>query len=306
MPARTVRFKQVDVFTSVPLKGNPLAVVFDADALDAQQMQAIAHWTNLSETTFLLKPTDPAADYRVRIFTTHGELPFAGHPTLGTAHALLESGYQPKQYGKMVQQCGVGLVELEALTEAANTTNTADQAHGTWAFAAPPARVTPLAADRYAALSTALRSDAIDFSAAPCAVDNGAPWLVVRLNSARDCLALQPDSAALAELVYSVDTHGLAVYGPHDADGPATFEVRCLMAGGSFGMGEDPVTGSANAALAGLLSAQQRRPGKRYTARQGTVLGRAGQVSVHYDDARGKTWIGGSSVTIIDGTFLLP
>ncbi|MEW9585540.1 PhzF family phenazine biosynthesis protein [Paraburkholderia sp. DGU8] len=315
MPARTVRFKQVDVFTSVPLKGNPLAVVFDADALDAQQMQAIAHWTNLSETTFLLKPTDPAADYRVRIFTTHGELPFAGHPTLGTAHALLESGYQPKKPGKLVQQCGVGLVELEALTEAANTDTaakaanpsaTAGNAPGAWAFAAPPARVTPLATNRYAALSSALRSDAVDFSAPPCAVDNGAPWLVVRVNSARDCLALEPASAALAELVQSVHTHGLAVYGPHDADGPATFEVRCVMVGGSFGIGEDPVTGSANAALAGLLTAQQRRPGTRYTARQGTVLGRAGQVSVHYDDARGKTWIGGSSVTIVDGTFLLP
>lgn len=300
MPAHTVRFKQVDVFTSVPLKGNPLAVVFDADALDTEQMQAIAHWTNLSETTFLLKPTDPAADYRVRIFTTRGELPFAGHPTLGTAHALRDSGYQPKQAGKLVQQCGVGLVELEALT------GTADSAHDAWAFAAPPARVTPLAEDRYAALSAALRSDAIDFSATPCAVDNGAPWLVVRLDSARDCLALEPDAAALADLVHSVDTHGLAVYAPHDAGGPATFEVRCLMAGGGFGVGEDPVTGSANAALAGLLSAQRRRPGTHYTARQGTALGRAGQVSVHYDDARGKTWIGGPSVTIVDGTFRLP
>ncbi|HEY4295533.1 MAG TPA: PhzF family phenazine biosynthesis protein [Paraburkholderia sp.] len=306
MPAHTVRFKQVDVFTSVPFKGNPLAVVFDADALDAKQMQAIAHWTNLSETTFLLKPTDPAADYRVRIFTTHGELPFAGHPTLGTAHALLESGYRPKQAGKLVQQCGVGLVELEALTGSTDPADPADPTRGAWAFAAPPARVTPLAADRYAALSAALRSDAIDFSATPCAVDNGAPWLVVRLHSARDCLVLEPDSAALAELVHSVDTHGLAVYGPHEADGPATFEVRCLMAGGDFGIGEDPVTGSANAALAGLLSAQQRRPGTHYTARQGTMLGRAGQVSVHYDDARGKTWIGGPSVTIVDGTFRLP
>jgi PhzF family phenazine biosynthesis protein len=303
MPAHTVRFKQVDVFTSVPFKGNPLAVVFDADGLDANQMQAIAKWTNLSETTFLLQPTDPAADYRVRIFTTHGELPFAGHPTLGTAHALRESGYQPKQAGKLVQQCGVGLVELEAL---GGSHDANDTAHGAWAFAAPPARVTPLAADRYTALPTALRSDAIDFSATPCAVDNGAPWLVVRLNSARDCLALDPDPNALAELVHSVDTHGLAAYGPHDADGPATFEVRCLMAGGGFGIGEDPVTGSANAALAGLLSAQQRRPGTRYTARQGTALGRAGQVSVHYDDARGKTWIGGSSVTIVDGTFRMP
>lgn len=305
MPAHTVRFKQVDVFTSVPFKGNPLAVVFDADALDAQQMQAIARWTNLSETTFLLKPSDPAADYRVRIFTTHGELPFAGHPTLGTAHALLESGYQPKQAGKLVQQCGVGLVELEALSEP----------HGAWAFAAPPARVTPLAEDRHAALSTALRSKAIDFSAAPCAVDNGAPWLVVRVNSARDCLALEPDAAALADLVHSVHTHGLAVYGPHEADGPATFEMRCLMSGGGFGVGEDPVTGSANAALAGLLSTQQLRPGPRYSVRQGTVLGRAGQVCVHYDDARpagdplrgrGKTWIGGASLTIVDGTFRLP
>ncbi|CAD6522197.1 PhzF family phenazine biosynthesis protein [Paraburkholderia metrosideri] len=300
MPDHIVRFKQVDVFTSVPFKGNPLAVVFDADGLDAKQMQAIAHWTNLSETTFLLKPTDPAADYRVRIFTTHGELPFAGHPTLGTAHALLESGYQPKQAGKLVQQCAKGLIELKALTESTGV------ATGAWAFAAPPAQVTPLAEDRYAALSAALRSDAIDFSATPCAVDNGAPWLVVRVNSARDCLALEPDAAALADLVHSVDTHGLAVYGPHDADGPATFEVRCLMAGGGFGVGEDPVTGSANAALAGLLTTQQRRPGTHYTARQGTVLGRAGQVSVHYDDALGKTWIGGASVTIVDGTIRLP
>ncbi|MFC6310459.1 PhzF family phenazine biosynthesis protein [Paraburkholderia dipogonis] len=293
MPAHTVRFKQVDVFTAVPFKGNPLAVVFDADALDATQMQAIAHWTNLSETTFLLKPTDPAADYRVRIFSTHGEMPFAGHPTLGTAHALLESGYQPKQAGKLVQQCGVGLEALPG-------------ADGAWAFAAPPARVTPLAEDRYAALSSALRSDAIDFSTTPCAVDNGAPWLVVRVNSARECLALAPDDAALADLVHSVGTHGLAVYGPHEAGGPATFEVRCLMAGGNFGVGEDPVTGSANAALAGLLSAQQLRPGTHYSARQGTALGRAGRVCVHYDDARGKTWIGGASVTIVDGTFRLP
>lgn len=301
MPDHIVRFKQVDVFTSVPFKGNPLAVVFDADTLDDSQMQAIAHWTNLSETTFLLKPTDPAADYRVRIFTTHGELPFAGHPTLGTAHALLDSGYRPKQPGKLIQQCAKGLIELEALGAATDTSAST----GAWAFAAPSARVTPLAQERYTALSAALRSDAIDFSAAPCAVDNGAPWLVVRVNSARDCLALDPDAAAMADLVHSVDTHGLAVYGPHDAGGPATFEVRCLMAGGGFGVGEDPVTGSANAALAGLLSLQKRRPGTHYTARQGTVLGRAGQVSVHYDDARGKTWIGGASVTIVDGTMRL-
>jgi PhzF family phenazine biosynthesis protein len=302
MTARTVRFKQVDVFTSVPFKGNPLAVVFDADALDSEQMQAIARWTNLSETTFLCTPTEPAADYRVRIFTPGRELPFAGHLTLGTAHALLESGYRPKQAGRLVQQCGVGLVELVALGAA--DTSSAPHA-GAWAFAAPPARITPLPDTQYAALSAALRSDAIDFSAAPCGVNNGAPWLVVRLASASDCLALEPDAHALAEIAHAVDAHGLAAYGPHPDGGPATFEVRCLMTGDAFGLGEDPVTGSANAALACLLTTQQRRPGERYTVRQGTALGRAGDVAVHYDDAAGKTWIGGASVTIVDGTFRL-
>jgi PhzF family phenazine biosynthesis protein len=294
MSARTVRFKQVDVFTPVPFKGNPLAVVFEADDLDSAQMQAIARWTNLSETTFLVKPTHPDADYHVRIFTVEGELPFAGHPTIGTAHALLESGYQPRTPGKLFQQCGAGLVELNA------------QAGGAWAFVAPPARVTPLPTDLYTTLTDALRTDAIDFSAAPCGIDNGAPWLVVRVNSAAACLAIKPDAAALERVVEAVGTHGVAVYGPHDPDGPATFEVRCLMVGGGLGTGEDPVTGSANAAIAGLLSAQQRRPGASYTVRQGTVLGRAGQVSVRYDDAAGKTWIGGPAVTVVDGTFRLP
>jgi PhzF family phenazine biosynthesis protein len=292
--ARIVRFKQVDVFTSIPFKGNPLAVVFDADSLDDAQMQAIAHWTNLSETTFIVAPTDLHADYRVRIFTPGGELPFAGHPTLGTAHALLESGYRPKTPNRLVQQCGVGLVELAA------------QSEGGWAFSAPPARVAPLAASQYDALRAALSSDAIDFSAAPTAVNNGAPWLVVRMQSAAACLALEPDAAALADLVHAAGAHGLAAYGPHPADGPATFEVRCLMAGQGFGTGEDPVTGSANAAIAGLLTEQQRRPGSRYTARQGTVLGRDGRIRVSYDDAAGHTWIGGESVTVIDGTFRLP
>jgi PhzF family phenazine biosynthesis protein len=293
MHTPTVRFKQVDVFTSVPFKGNPLAVVFDADDLDTAQMQEIARWTNLSETTFLLKPTEPCADYRVRIFTTRGELPFAGHPTLGTAHALLESGHQPKQPGALIQQCGVGLVEL------------VEQQHGAWAFAAPPARITPLATNAHAALAQALRTQAIDFDATPSAVDNGAPWLVVRVDSAQTCLALDPDPASLAEITHAASTHGLAVYGPHPAGGPATFEVRCLIADGRTGIGEDPVTGSANAALACLLTAQRNRPDAQYTVRQGTVLGRAGNVFVHYEDAEEKTWIGGASITIVDGTFRL-
>jgi PhzF family phenazine biosynthesis protein len=294
MTARTVRFKQVDVFTAVPFKGNPLAVIFDADGLDDAQMQAIARWTNLSETTFLVTPSEPSADYRVRIFTTEEELPFAGHPTLGTAHALLESGYQPKTPGKLVQQCAAGLVELNALDG------------GAWAFAAPPTRITPLPAELHCELSEALGTEAIDFSAPPCATDNGVRWLVVRMNSAAACLSIEPDTVALARVLKAVNMLGAAVYGPHDANGPATFEVRCLMVGNSLGLSEDPVTGSANAAIAGLLSAQQHRPGLAYTARQGTALGRAGQVSVRYDDAAHKTWIGGSTVTIVDGTFRLP
>ncbi|HDR9041264.1 TPA: PhzF family phenazine biosynthesis protein [Burkholderia vietnamiensis] len=292
MTGRRVRFKQVDVFTSVPFKGNPLAVVFDADSLGDDDMLTIARWTNLSETTFVCTPSDPQADYRVRIFTPGGELPFAGHPTLGTAHAFLESGARPRTPGRLIQQCGVGRVELR------------EQPDG-WAFAAPPARFTPLDRSDYPALAAALRSDAIDPDAEPCAVDNGAPWLVVRLTSADACVGLAPDPAALAALTHRYGTHGLAAYAPHPDGGPATFEIRCLMSGGGFATGEDPVTGSANAALAGLLSRQQRRPGASYTARQDTAIGRDGRIAVRYDDD-GTIWIGGNVVTIVDGTFSLP
>ncbi|WP_321814375.1 MULTISPECIES: PhzF family phenazine biosynthesis protein [unclassified Paraburkholderia] len=302
---RSVRFKQVDVFTSRPFKGNPLAVVFDADALDTAQMQAIARWTNLSETAFLLAPTDARADYRVRIFTTEGELPFAGHPTIGSAHAFLDSGRTPKTPGRLVQECGAGLVELAQQREAS------ENAPAQWAFAAPPATVTPLPATQYDALRAALRSDAIDFDAPPCGVDNGAPWLVVRFPSAQDVLALDIDYDALAVVAAGVGAQGLAAYGPHAANGPATFEVRCLMTG--LGKGEDPVTGSANAAIALLLAQQNRRPGERYTVRQGTVMGREGDVAVTYDnpsddaddDASGKIWVGGATVTVVDGSIQL-
>ncbi|QNB10852.1 PhzF family phenazine biosynthesis protein [Paraburkholderia tropica] len=307
MTLRSVRFKQVDVFTSRPFKGNPLAVVFDADALDTAQMQAIARWTNLSETSFLLAPTDARADYRVRIFTTQGELPFAGHPTLGTAHAFLDSGRTPKTPGRLVQECAAGLIDLADRTDRTQDSQEA-KAEPAWAFAAPPASVTPLPESQYDALRAALQiaphSTAIDFSAQPCGVNNGAPWLVVRFASADDVLALDVDYGALASVASGVGAQGLAAYGPHAADGPATFEVRCLMTG--LGNGEDPVTGSANAAIALLLAQQQRRPGRRYTVRQGTAMGRDGRVSIDYDDAAGKMWVGGASVTVIDGTIALP
>jgi PhzF family phenazine biosynthesis protein len=294
MPASTVRFKQVDVFTAVPFKGNPLAVVFDADPLSSDTMQAIARWTNLSETAFLMRPSDPAADYRVRIFTTATELPFAGHPTLGTAHALLESGYTPRHAGRLVQQCGVGLVSLEA------------RENGAWAFAAPPARITPLHGAQQSRLAAAFGPGVLDPAAPPCAVDNGAPWLVARVQSAQACLALAPDPAAMRALVDETHTHGLAVYGPHERGEPTTFELRCLMF--STEADEDPVTGSANAALACLLNAQGRRPGMSYTVRQGTVLGRNGRVSVTYESAQAdaRIWIGGNTVTVVDGQFRLP
>jgi PhzF family phenazine biosynthesis protein len=292
MTTRTVQFKQVDVFTSVPFKGNPLAVIFDADGLSTERMQAIARWTNLSETVFLLPPTDPRADYRVRIFTTALELPFAGHPTLGSAHALLDAGYVPKTPGKLVQECGVGLVTLE-------------QRNGdAWAFAAPPARIAPLNDAQNQRLADALSPAAIDFSAPPCAVDNGAPWLVVRLQDASQCLSLTMKRDAVAALCAEVKTHGIVVYGPHADGQPATFELRALLLGAENV--EDPVTGSANAALASLLTEQNKRPGLAYTVRQGTALGRDGRVAITYDDARAEgpaIWIGGASVTVIDGTF---
>jgi PhzF family phenazine biosynthesis protein len=296
MATRLVRFKQVDVFSAVPFKGNPLAVVFDADELSTEEMQTIAQWTNLSETTFLCKPTDPSADYFVRIFTPGGELPFAGHPTLGTAHALIESGYPPKQAGRLVQQCGLGLVEIE------------ERASALRAFAAPPARITPLAEIDYNALKEALRTDEIDFSRIPpTALDNGPRWLMVGLASPDACLAVKADAAALSPVMQRAGTDGLALYAPHPAGGPATFEVRCIVVEeGSRSVYEDPVTGSANAALATLFSARGCRPGERYTVRQGAAMGRDGRVFVDYDDARGKTWIGGAATTVIDGTFRLP
>ncbi|SAK49745.1 phenazine biosynthesis PhzC/PhzF protein [Caballeronia hypogeia] len=294
MPTRTVQFKQVDVFTAIPFKGNPLAVIFDAEGLSTERMQEIAHWTNLSETAFLMPPTDPRADYRVRIFTTALELPFAGHPTLGSAHALIDSGYAPKTPGRLVQQCGVGLVEL------------ADRGDGEWAFAAPPATIAPLDATQNERLAGALAPAVIDFSAPPSAVNNGVPWLVVRVRDAAQCLAMSlhgPARATLEALVAETGTHGIAVYGPHEPDGPATFELRVILLGAENI--EDPVTGSANAALSTLLTAQDKRPGMRFTVRQGTALGRDGRVSITYDDTASgaPVWIGGRSVTVIDGTF---
>lgn len=293
MSTQQVRFKQVDVFSETPFKGNPLAVVFDADGLSDDEMQAIARWTNLSETTFVCRPTDPEADYLVRIFTPAYELPFAGHPTLGTAHALLDSGYRPRRMGRLIQQCGVGLVEL------------ATRDDGSMAFVAPPARIEPLGTEALQVLEAALRCDDIDYTVLPpCTIDNGARWLVIGVTSPQACLTIAPHSGLAWEMVQKTGATGLAFYAAHAPSGPATLEVRCIVIDSEHDIYEDPVTGSANAAIACLFAARERRPGPQYTVRQGTAIRRDGRVSVDYSDD-GKIWIGGRSTTIVDGTVRL-
>jgi PhzF family phenazine biosynthesis protein len=270
-------FKQVDVFSAVPFQGNPLAVILDADGLSSDQMQAIARWTNLSETTFVLPPTDPAADYRVRIFTTQEEFPFAGHPTLGTAYALLQAGRQPKTPGVLIQECGVGLVPVRIADD------------GALGFRAPPARFEEMNAAQLPLLRRAL---GVAPRHAPVAADMGICWLIVRLETVAECLSVAPDASALDELMQLTRCNGVALYAPHAAGGPADYEVRAFLLENGLLL-EDPVTGSANACIARL------QPGEGYRVRQGTALGRDGRVTVVYEND--EPWIYGQSVTIIDG-----
>ncbi len=274
------RFTQVDVFTERALLGNPLAVVHDAAALSDTQMQAFARWTNLSETTFLLPPTDAAADYRVRIFTPHRELPFAGHPTLGSCHAWLEAGGRARAAGEVVQQCAVGLIRVRS-------------SGGRLAFAAPPRlRSGPLEAELLARIVAALGLRQTDIVAHQW-VDNGPGWSAIRLGSAAAVLALEPDWAALAGIK-------LGVVGAHPAGAEAQFEVRALIGEGPGY--EDPVTGSLNASLAQWLIGSGTAP-DAYVAAQGTRLARAGRVHVLREGE--TTWIGGGSVSCVRGELTL-
>ncbi len=277
---RPHRFSQLDVFASVPLSGNPLAVVHDADDLDAVDMQAFARWTGLSETTFLLAPTDPAADYRVRIFTPGRELPFAGHPTLGTAHAWLAGG-RPRIPGRVVQQCGAGLVPVRVDGDRL-------------AFAAPPlTRYEPLPVDLLARITAGLglqRADVLDASW----LVNGPQWVGLRLASAEQVLALRLNPAGLAGM-------DLGVVGPYPDGAEAQFEVRALLPGEAIP--EDPVTGSLNAGLAQWLMDTGQAP-ERYVAAQGSVVGAAGLVHVSRDDE--GLWIGGRVVGTVAGAVALP
>lgn len=288
------RFKQVDVFTAQALKGNPLAVILDAEGLQDEQMQAIARWTNLSETTFVLPPQDPAADYRVRIFTPDSELPFAGHPTLGTAHALLESGVMPKTAGQLIQECGVGLVPVSLLSK------------GGLAFGAPPVEIHALEPAFVPLLEATLNTTPYEAGSEAYVVNMGIRWLVVRMSTADECLQVNVDTAALARLQKQVGVNGIALYGPHLAGKEYDYEVRALLVEQSQ-LVEDPVTGSANACLARVLAMLYFPDGgqtpQQYRVRQGTCRQRDGRVFVHYEE--GQPWIGGQSCTLIDGILTL-
>jgi len=277
-------FKQVDVFTSSPYNGNPLAVIMDASDLSDEQMQTIARWTHLSETTFVLPATDPAADYRVRIFTPDYELPFAGHPTLGTAHALLEAGITLKNAGEIVQQCGIGRVKVKISDD------------GALAFAAPEAILTPFSD---APISSALNSDSLEEQLPVTIADMGIRWLLVPMTSADAVLAIKPDAVELARLIKKARVNGVMPFGPIQG-AEEQYEVRGLLIE-QGAVTEDPVTGSANACLARYF--QQRGVELDYRVRQGTAMQRAGRLSVSY--GADGIWIGGQTVTVIDGTIRL-
>ena len=278
------RFSQLDVFTAVALRGNPLAVVHDAQGLSDAQMTAFARWTNLSETTFLLPPDPGAAaegaDYRVRIFTPGGELPFAGHPTLGSCFAWLAAGGQPRLGKTVVQQCGVGLVRVRR-----------DGAR--LAFAAPPLRRSgPADAGVRAQVLAALKlpDEAVLHLEW---IDNGPGWVAALLPDAATVSALRPDFVAMAGLK-------LGVVGAHPPGGECAFEVRAFVP--SLGVPEDPVTGSLNAGLAQWLIGAGMAP-TRYVAAQGAALGRAGRVYV--DQVGADIWIGGAVTPVVSGTLTL-
>ena len=272
------RFTQLDVFTSVPLLGNPLAVVHNAEGMSDEQMASLARWTNLSETTFLLPPKDPTADYFVRIFTPGGELPFAGHPTLGSCHAWLAAGGKPKNPQIVVQECGIGLVRVRRDGERL-------------AFAAPPLRRSgPVDADLR---SRVLRGLHLGDPAVRDIqwIENGPPWVGVLLHDAQAVLDLKPDYAAL-------DGMAVGVAGPYPPGAECGFEVRAFTPNGV----EDPVTGSLNAGFALWLIGAGLAP-ERYVASQGSVMRRSGRV--HVERIGADTWIGGAVCAVAEGSIML-
>jgi PhzF family phenazine biosynthesis protein len=280
-------YRVVDAFSSRALRGNPVAVVLDAEGLDDAAMQAIACWTNLSETTFLLPPSDPRADYRLRIFDPVAELPFAGHPTLGSAHAALEAGRARPRGGVLVQECGVGLVEVAVSGEGADRRLT---------LTLPPATVRDVAAEDVHELEAVLGTRIVR-EALPAVVDVGAVWIVAQVPSLHALLAIAPDLPRMAALERRLGATGVSVFARpgHGAE----VEVRSFAP--SAGIPEDPVCGSGNGCVAVFRSRRGLLPaGARYVASQGRCVGRDGLVSVEV--AGGTVKVGGSCVTVVEGT----
>lgn len=283
--------KTVDVFTSVPFKGNPVAVVLDADGLTPGQMQQIASWTNLSETTFVVPVTLDGADYQVRIFTPGAELPFAGHPTIGTAHALLEAGMVEAKGGVLVQQCAAGLVTL--------TVEQPEEGAPWISFELPAPAFTALDARQAAQLEATLRAD-LEVNVTPYLVDVGARWVIAQLTSARAVLACEPDLQRM-KAQDSKDRHtGVIIFGKHDAGNAAGIEVRAFAP--AHGVNEDPVCGSGTGAVAAYLrhTGQLDQFGREFLASQGEMVGRAGMLRLSISDEAIR--VGGQALTCIDGT----
>ncbi len=271
-------FQQVDVFSTAPLRGNPVAVVHDALGLSTEQMERFTRWTNLSEATFLLPPTDPAADYAVRIFTQVGELSFAGHPTLGTCHAWLGAGGQPRDPGRIVQECPAGLIPIRHIA-------------GVLAFGAPPTirsgPVSPSDLERIARILGIGTGDIVDSQW----VDNGPGWVAVMLESAEAVLELRPTSDG--------EHADIGIVGMYPDGSECAYEVRAIFTDERRDLMEDPVTGSLNASLAQWLVGTGRAT-PPYTASQGTAMGRAGRPHVSQDET-GHIWVGGATRTIVSG-----
>lgn len=282
-----VPFKQVDVFTRHAFGGNPVAVILDAEGLESDQMQRIARWTNVSETAFVLPPTAPGASYRVRIFTPMSELPFAGHPSVGAAHALIEAGMVIPRAGALVQECAAGLLPVTVI-----------DAHDGQRIAvrAPQARALPMPIGCERLLGAAIAGLARG-TLPPQLYDNGPRWWLVELAGDTDVRQHQPNLAAIAALTTATGAVGLAVHAAaRSADHQRVVRAYCP----ADGIAEDPVTGSANASIgAQLLAAGRHAVGESYVASQGRELGRDGLVEVQLRDD--GVWIGGSSVTVIDG-----
>lgn len=276
----TVRFAQVDVFGSRPYLGNPVAVVLDGSGLSSEEMQLVARWTNLSETTFVLPPTQAGADYRVRIFTPGSELPFAGHPTLGTVHAWLNEAGGDSGREEIVQECPAGLIRLRRIG-------------GRWSFSAPPlVRYEPVAEEVARQWAAALGVSWTHVRAAQW-VDNGPGWAALLLDSAEAVLRLPP---------YIEEGVKLGVVGPYPQGGEVAFEVRAFFSSGGAAF-EDPATGSLNASLAHWHFESGRVDGP-YVVSQGTAIGREGRVFVERD-GDGLIWVGGNTFTCVDGTLAL-